>query len=195
MNVFGDVAANVQGRINNNSDVKVLSNVAGSNVGSGIRANINKDATARIEVKNNVVNVGSDDAGIDLSGIGKTTANPGGGTNTLDATVTGNNVTIGATSTYGIIVLSATNAGDTNAICLNVATNGVTRDPSSIAAFRARVPSANGFFRMQGFITDVNVTWNGNGNTPANDTSFGGSGTFASCTAALPTNAAPDSDL
>ena len=196
INVFGDTSATINGRINNNPDVQVKSNV-GSNVGSGIRANINTNATAKIEVKNNVVNVGSDDAGIDLSAIGKTAANPGGATDTLDATVTGNTVTIGATSTYGIIILSATNAGDTNALCANVASNAITRNPSSITSFRARVPSANGFFRMQGFVTDAEATWNGNGNTPTSsggsEVSFGGSGTFAACTAALPTN--PRSEL
>ncbi len=191
VNVFGDTNAVINGRINNNADVKVLNNV-GSNVGSGIRANINKDATARIEVKSNTVNVASDDAGIDLTGIGKTTANPGGATNTLDATVTGNNVTIGATSTYGIFTISASNAGDTNAICMNVASNVVTRNPSSIASFRARVPSVNGFYRMNGFTTNAENTWNANGNTPVSaggsEVSFGGSGTFGSCTATLPTN-------
>ena len=191
INVFGDTNAVINGRINDNPDVQVKVN-AGSNVGSGIRANINKDATARLEVKNNVVNVGSDDAGIDLTGIGKVTANPGGGTNTLDATVTGNNVTIGATSTYGLFTISASNAGDTNAICLNIASNTVTRNPSSIASLRARVPSASGFYRMNGFVTNPEATWNSNGNTPASsggsEVSFGGSGTFGLCTAALPTN-------
>lgn len=195
INVFGDTNAVIQGRINNNPDVQVKNNV-GSNVGSGIRANVNKDATAKIEVKNNVVNVGSDDAGIDLSAIGKTAANPGGATNTLDATVTGNNVTIGATSTYGIIILSATNAADTNALCANVGTNAITRNPSSIASFRARVPSASGFFRMEGFVTNAEATWNAKGNTPTSaggsEVSFGGSGTFAVCTAALPTNPGPN---
>jgi hypothetical protein len=195
INVFGDTSATINGRINNNPDVQVKVNV-GSNVGSGIRANINKNATAKLEVKNNVVNVASDDAGIDLSGIGKVTANPGGATNTLDATVTGNNVTIGATSTYGIVILSATNAGDTNAICADVASNAIIRNPSSIASFRARVPSANGFFRMNGFVTNPEVTWNGNSNTPVSaggsEVSFGGSGTFAACTAALPTNPGPN---
>lgn len=194
VNVFGDTNAVISGRINNNPDVQVKSNV-GSNVGSGIRVNINKDATAKIEVKNNVVNVGSDDAGIDLSAIGKTTANPGGATNTLDATVTGNNVTIGATSTYGIIILSATNAGDTNALCANVGTNAITRNPASIASFRARVPGASGFFRMEGFVTNAEATWNAKSNTPTStggsEVSFGGSGTFAACVAALPTNPGP----
>ena len=157
-------------------------------MGSAIRANLNKDATGRIEVKNNVINIGSDDAGIDLSAIGKTTANPGGATNTLDATVTGNTITIGATSTYGVVIIVASNAGDTNAACSNVATNAVTRNPSSIASFRARVASANGFFKMNGFATDAGITWNNNGNTPPNDSTFGGSGTFGACTAALPTN-------
>ena len=41
---------------------------------------------------------------------------------------------------------------------------------------------------MNGFVTDAGVTWNNNGNTPPNDSSFGGSGAFASCTAAPPTN-------
>lgn len=191
INVFGDTSATINGRIINNTDVRVLAHVGG-NVGSGIRANINKDATARLEVKNNVVNVGSDDAGIDLSAIGKTAANPGGASNTLDATVTGNTVTIGSTSSYGLILLDATNAGDTNALCANVGTNAITRDPSSIFSFRARVPSVNGFFRMQNFVTNAEATWNGNGNTPlsagGSEVSFGGSGTFAACTAVLPTN-------
>jgi hypothetical protein len=193
INVFADTSANVNGRINNNPDVQVKTNV-GANTGSGIRANINKDAIARLEVKNNVVNIGSDDAGIDLSGLAKTTANPGGATRSLDATVTGNNVTIGATSTYGIILISAASAGNTNAVCGNVSLNSVTRNPSSIASFRARVASAAGFLLMQNFVTNAEATWNANGNTPASaggsEVSFGGSGTFGTCTAALPTNPA-----
>ena len=192
INVFGDTNATINGRINNNPDVRVLSNVAGSQVGSGIRANINKDATARLEVKNNTVTIGSDDAGIDLSGIGRVSANPGGGTNTLDATVTGNTVSIGSTSSYGVVILSATNAADTNAICANVASNAITRSPSSIASFRARVVSSAGFFRMQSFNINPELTWNGALNTPTSaggsEVSFGGSGTFGTCTAALPTN-------
>jgi hypothetical protein len=191
INVFGDTNATINGRINNNPDVRVLAHT-GSNVGSGIRANINKDATARIEVKNNFVNVGSDDSGIDLSAIGKTTTNAGGATSTLDATVTGNSVTIGATSAYGLVILGATNAGDTNALCANVGTNAITRNPSSIASFRARVPSVNGFFRMQNFTTNAETTWNGNANTPTSsggsEVSYGGSGTFGTCTTTLPTN-------
>jgi Tfp pilus assembly major pilin PilA len=193
INVFGDVSAVINGRINDNPDVRVLNNV-GSNVGSGIRANINTNAVARIEVKNNVVDIGSDDSGIDLSAIGKTAANPGGATNTLDATVTGNTVNLsGPAPAYGIIILSATNAGNTNALCADVASNSVTVG-SGIGAFRARVPSANGYFRMNGFVTDAGATWAANSNTPAASTSFGGSGTFGSCTASLPTNAPLDSD-
>ncbi|MBK9982120.1 MAG: hypothetical protein IPP15_06785 [Saprospiraceae bacterium] len=190
MNVFGDVSATIDGRINDNP-VQVLNNV-GSNVGSGIRANLNKDASGRIEVKTNVVNIGSDDAGIDLTGIGRTSANAGGATKTLNATVTGNNVTIGATSTYGIFIISASNAGDNNAICVNVANNTVIRNPSSIASFRARVPSATGFFFMEGFNTNAENTWNIKGNMPTSaggsEVSFGGSGTFNTCTTVLPTN-------
>ncbi len=62
----------------------------------------------------------------------------------------------------------------------------------SIASFRARVPSAAGYFRMQGFSTDAEATWNANGNTPTSsggsEVSFGGSGTFGTCTTALPGN-------
>src|SRR6185503_19796515 len=97
INIFGDVSAVINGRINNNSDVQVKSNPGGSQVGSAIRANINKNSTAKLEVKSNVINIGSDDAGIDLTGIGKTIANPSGTISSLDATVTGNSVTIGAT--------------------------------------------------------------------------------------------------
>ncbi|MGB4846979.1 MAG: hypothetical protein WBP41_03625, partial [Saprospiraceae bacterium] len=194
INIFGDVAATIDGRINGNTDVQVKSNPGGSQVGSGIRANINKDANARIEIKNNVVNIGSDDAGIDLTGIGRISANGGGATKTLNTTVTGNNVTIGATSTYGIFIISASNAGDNNAICVNVANNTVIRNPSSIASFRARVPSATGFFFMEGFNTNAENTWNIKGNIPTSaggsEVSFGGSGTFNTCTTTLPTNPA-----
>lgn len=192
VNVFGDTSAVIDGRINNNPDVQVKSNPGGSQVGSGIRANLNKNASGRIEIKSNVVNIGSDDAGIDLSGIGKTAANPGGGTHTLDATVTGNNVTIGATSTYGIVDIAASGASETNAVCTNVASNAITRNPSSIASFRHRVASAAGFQFLQGFVTNSEATWNANSNTPTSsggsEVSFGGAGTFGSCTATLPTN-------
>jgi hypothetical protein len=194
VNIFGDNSANINGRINNNSDIRVLSNPGGSQVGSGVRVNLNKNATGKIEIKSNTINIASDDAGIDVSGIGKTTANPGGATNTLDNTITGNNITIGATSTYGILIIAASNAGDTNAMCSNVANNAVTRNPTSIASFRFRVASANGFNRLEGFTVDPEATWNAKGNTPVSaggsEVSFGGSGTIGSCTAALPTNPA-----
>ncbi|MEO8458950.1 MAG: hypothetical protein ABI451_00335, partial [Dokdonella sp.] len=195
VNVFGDTNATINGRISNNLDVQVKSNV-GSNVGSGIRANINKDASGKIEVKNNIVTIGSDNSGIDLSGIGKTAANPGGATRTLDATVTNNTVTIGPTSSYGVFIVTASNAGDTNANCSNVASNAITRNPSSTASFRARVASANGFFLLQAFTSNAEATWNANSNTPTSaggsEVSVGGAGTFATCTAALPTNPGPN---
>jgi hypothetical protein len=195
MNVFGDTSATINGRINNNPDIQVKSNVAGSQVGSGVRANLNKNSVGKLEVRSNTINIGSDDAGIDISCIGKANTNPGG---TLDATITGNNVTIGATSTYDIVLISASNIGDRNVLTANVANNLTARNPSSIVSFRARFASANGTLLLQGFNTNPEVTWNNNGNTPASaggsEVSYGGSGITGAGTAALPTNPPLDTD-
>lgn len=194
VNIFGDNTATIHGRINNNNDIRVITN-AGSNVGSGVRVNLNKNSVGRIEIKDNTINVGSDDSGIDVSSIGKNNTNPGG---TLDVTITGNNVTIGNTSAYGIVLISASNAGDNNIMRANVANNVVTRGATSIASFRARAVSASGSLLLQGFVTNPEATWNANSNTPmsisGSEVSFGGSGTFGAGTALLPTNPALDAD-
>jgi len=195
VNIFGDNNAVVDGRINNNPDIRVLSNVAGSQVGSAVRANLNKSSVGRLEVKSNVINIGSDDSGIDISAIGETTNTAGG---TVDATITGNNITIGNTSAYGIVLIAASNAGDFNKLTANVQNNAVTRGPTSIVSFRARAVSSNGAIALEGFTTSVENTWNIRGNTPASsggsEVSSGGSGTFGAGTATLPTNAALDAD-
>jgi hypothetical protein len=192
INVFGDTNAIINGRINNNPDVKVFDSTG--HIGTGIRVNINKDATAKLEIKNNGVNVDTFDEGIEVSGIGKTSPNAGGATNSVDATITGNSVTVGTTaaSDQDIRLLSATGVNETNAICVNVANNTTLALGSSLGNFRARVPTATGFLRLQGFATDVPTTWNANGNTPTTGSggivTGGGAGTIAACTAALPTN-------
>jgi hypothetical protein len=50
----------------------------------------------------------------------------------------------------------------------------------------ARVAGASGLLRMQGFITDAEAMSPG-----GNEVSFGGSGLFQACSAALPTNPGP----
>jgi hypothetical protein len=190
INVFGDTNATINGRINNNPDIKVFDSTG--HIGTGIRVNINKDATAKLEIKNNVVNVDTFDEGIEVSGIGKTLANPGGATSSVDATITGNNVTVGTVADQDIRVLSATGPGETNAICVNVANNTTLAAASALGNFRARVPTATGFLRLQGFTVDVPTTWNATGNTPTTGSggivTGGGAGTIAACTAVLPTN-------
>jgi hypothetical protein len=193
VNIFGDVSATVTGRINNNTEIKVFDNPGFSQVGSAVRVNLNKNASGVIQIdNNNITNLG-DDAGIDISSIGQTAVNTG---QTLQATITNNNITLDASTTYGIVLISASNAGDHNILIGDVQNNDVTN--AGIVAFRARVASANGQLKLEGFVTDPEATWNARGNTPVSvggsQVSFGGSGTFGAGTANLPTNPGPDPD-
>jgi co-chaperonin GroES (HSP10) len=193
VNIFGDVSATVTGRINNNAEIKVFDNPGFSQVGSAVRVNLNKNASGVIQIdSNNITNLG-DDAGIDISSIGQTAVNSG---QTLQATITNNNITLDASTTYGIVLISASNAGDHNILIGDVQNNDVTN--AGIVAFRARVASANGQLKLEGFVTDPEATWNARGNTPVSaggsQVSFGGSGTFGAGTANLPTNPGPDAD-
>jgi hypothetical protein len=188
INIFGDTSANIQGRINNNT-VSVLENPGGSQVGTAVRVNLNKDSSGAIQIDSNNITSLGDDGGIEVSSIGQTNVNTG---QTLQVTVSNNTITMDPSTTYGIFLLSASNAGDHNILIADVSNNTVTG--AGIFAFRARVPSANGSLLMEGFNTDAGNTWNIRGNTPIGSTSFGGSGTFGAGIANLPTNPTVDAD-
>ena len=189
MNIFGDVTSHVEGRINNNPDITVFDNPGGSQVGTAVRVNLNKDATGVIQIDNNAISSFGDDGGIEISDIGQTNTNTG---QKLEVSVTNNTIAMDGSTTYGVFLLSASGASDHNVLVANVQNNAVTNP--GIFAFRARAVGASGILQMQGFNTDAGHTWDIRGNTPVGSTSFGGSGTFGAGTPALPSNPAVDAD-
>lgn len=72
----------------------------------------------------------------------------GNGGSTLDATVTGNTVTLGASGLQGIQVDSGTLTGDTTSVCADIRTNTVT---SPTADVRVRNRMAGTTFRLPGY--------------------------------------------
>ncbi len=167
VNLFTDDTASAEGRVNNNLNIR--SGGAGTS-GFGIRFNVNGNSTAIVEAKNNTISDIGFDIGID--------ALARGGNGRLDATITGNTVTVSAPALYDI----RTQAQDTNAVCANVANN--TASGAAIAAYRERTSAVGSTVFLQGFNTNATTTWNNNGNTPAGSVSESNNGTLGGATCA-----------
>jgi hypothetical protein len=194
VSVLGDGTSTFMGRIQNNPSIQVQS---GSGTGIGTQANTN--ATGVVSITGNTIIGVPVDAGITAIALGETNNGPG----SLNATITGNNVTIADIATYNIETRSGSGtAGETQQpVCVNVA-NNVIGDPSpggqpygGIFTWRARVANAapNALLNVQGFNTNIATTWANNGNTPAAGTSqslAAGATPIGSCTATVPSNPA-----
>ena len=156
-----------RGRLDNNSDIQVG---GPSTSGLGVRLNLNETATATYDVSNNTISNIGFDAGI------QTLAR--GGTGRMDAQISGNSVAVdpGGLSLYNIWV----HAQDNNTLCANVISNSNTGFP--IAAFRERTSTAGASVFLQNFNTSATVTWNNNGNTPADSVSSSNNGTLGAGT-------------
>jgi hypothetical protein len=169
VNVFAFSGAKFEGRVNNNTIV----NNGGS--GSGVRVNLQGNENSVIEIKNNNI-TGQNDYGITLN------SNLGSGR--LDATVTGDTVSVSASGFYTIHAAAGSSGSTTsNKICANVANNTTTAPSGAIGNFQARAVSATGPHQilLQGGGTTVPLNWNANGNTPINPPAIisqSGSGTF-----------------
>ncbi|MBN1668455.1 MAG: cadherin-like domain-containing protein, partial [Anaerolineales bacterium] len=153
VNIFADVSANVQGRINNNPDIRA-GGVGTS--GFGISAVANGNSTVVVLIDNNgISNIGWD-GGIRVLSRLDTDGNPSG---RLDAVISNNTVTMAdPVGLYDIWV----QANDSNTTCANVTNN--TASGAATAAFRVR-ESGSGTVLLQGFTTDAATTWSTNGNS------------------------------
>jgi len=151
VNLFTDNTASATGRVNNNPNIRCGG--AGTS-GFGIRFNINGNSDATVEAVNNTISDIGWDIGID--------ALARGGSGRLDATISGNTVTVHPLdSLYDI----RTQAQDDNTVCANVTSN--TASGTAVAAYRERTTTAGSTVLLQGFNTNATTTWNNNGNTPA----------------------------
>lgn len=179
VNIFAFPNATFEGRINNNTVI----NNGGS--GAGIRVFSQGNGNSKVEIKNNIV-TGGDDYGID--------ATAQLGTGRLDATITGNTVSLTSLGFYGIHLLAG-NSGSvsTNKVCGNVANNNATGvNAGAIGHFQARSSTATHEILLQGPGPNVLTNWNSNANTPMNPpgiTSQSGTGVFTfGATCLIPSN-------
>ncbi len=181
VNVFANPSSTFHGRINNNTIV----HNGGS--GAGVRVFANGNGNSRIEIKDNNITA-ADDYGI--------TVNSQAGTGRLDATITGNTVSISPSGFYVIHALAG-NTGSTfsNKVCANVANNTTTAPAGSIGNFQARSSTALHEILLQGGGGSVLANWNANSNLPVAPPaviSQSGSGIFTfGATCLLPTHPLP----
>jgi large repetitive protein len=180
VNVFGIDSAVLQGRINNNADIRVGG--AGT-PGTAVATQINNNATLVVEVSGNTItNVGNDRGIHALS-----TQKPSGAGGRIDATITNNNVTVDGTSISGIDVQAGASATDTNETCANVRNNTVNGAAFGVA-FKERTGAAGATVYLDGFVTDATTTWNNNGNTPLNSVTSTNVGTLTGGVCTTPSN-------
>ena len=187
VNIFAYNSAVVQGRINDNPDIRTMANETGWSIGVGI----DDDAVGRVQIDNNVVHAGSSDDAIDITSDNRD--DPNGGY--VDITLTNNDISVGAAGAYGIWVLAAVGADETNLMRLNIAGNAVHMDPANKSeAFRVLERGTNGGVFFQNFTGDVASTWTANGNTPAGSVTVEPGARVGAGTPELPTNDLPDAD-
>jgi hypothetical protein len=167
INVFAFPNSTFEGRITGNT---VVHN-GGS--GAGIRVVSQGNGNSIVQISNNTVTA-ADDYGITVS------ANSG--TGRLDATVTGNTVSISAMGFYVIHALAGVSGSMvTNKVCANVANNATTAPMGAIGNFQARAATATHEILLQGIGPTVVDNWNANGNTPMSPPAIvaqTGTGTF-----------------
>jgi len=184
VNVFSIDTGTIEGRINDNPDVRVGG--AGT-AGLGIRVQVNEDARGIVEISGNTISEIGFDAGIQV--ISRLKVGPACGTGCiagrLDATIAGNDVAIDAGGLYDVWV----QANDSNTTCANVTDN--TGSGAGIAAFRERTNAAESTVVLEGFVTDATATWNANGNTPAGSVSSSNNGTLVGGTCATVSHPLP----
>ena len=176
VNIFGINNAQIQGRINNNGDMR---GGGISTPGSIIFIHPEDSADAVVQVNGNTLTMAGQDPAIQALTHGDG-AGPSPDNATLKVTITNNNVTLAGSSVVGdqvvaIDVRSGSNAGDVTQTWLNIANNTVTLlDPANDFAFLLREGSATSQIYLQNMGAGANnqaraeSTWINNGNTPAN---------------------------
>ena len=157
INCFAMGNSSMEGRINNN----IVQSLSGS--GTGIRVVAQENNTNHtVEILNNTITGISADYGILVQAR---VGNP-----KIDATVTGNNITILGSAAYDIGILSgASNDGSTSTVCAKVANNFTAPVPSGgfpIGNAQLRTGAVLGTLNFNGPGTSNSSYWDGNGNTP-----------------------------
>ncbi|MFN2510476.1 MAG: beta strand repeat-containing protein [Pyrinomonadaceae bacterium] len=164
VNITSFLNSDIEGRINNNSDIEVLG-------GAGIAVRLVAQETSRMIVEingNTVSNInGTEDTAIDVQSRFQTAR--------VDATITNNNVSVEPTGIASINLISGSStAGESNITCGDVANNTTNGAAVAARAFRIRISDLSNTNRMflEGFVEagtslqDTEATWNSRGNTP-----------------------------
>src|SRR5262249_1999221 len=184
VNVFGINTAVINGRIDNNPDIRGGGNGA---TGSPIFVHPEDSSTAVVEILGNTISGVGNDPGIFALSHGDGGANHSA---TLDVTIQSNSITIASTSpggVPGIDTRAGANNGDTITTCVDVMNNSVTLGSSGAdAAWLTREGSNTSNLFLEGFVSGASNqargtnTWNGRGNTPAGSVvAFDASGSLA----------------
>ena len=176
INVFGINSAVIQGRIDNNTDIRGGGNGA---TGSPIFLHPEDNSSAIIEVLSNTISGVGNNPGIFAISHGDGGANHSA---TLDVTIQSNTITIASTNpggVPGIDTRAGSNAGDTIKTCVDVMNNVVTLGSGgSDAGWLTREGSstAGNNLYLEGMIAGASNgarainTWNARGNTPSGST-------------------------
>ena len=161
INVFGINSAVINGRIDNNGDIR--GGGAGS-VGSPIFIHPEDNATGVVEIKSNTITLVGNDPGIlaSIHGDGAAAVNAA-----LDVRIQANNISMVGSNTFGIELASGSSNSDLTKLYADVLNNAVTVGGSGNLAFGILNAGGPGtFIYLQGFTIDGETTWNNRGNTP-----------------------------
>ncbi len=189
INVFGINTAHLEGRIDNNSDIR---NGVDDSAGSPIFIHPEDASTAVVEIIGNTITNQGHDRAIFVTPHGDG-AGPSTDNGTLDITISNNTITNTfntAAGNVGIDVRAGSNNGDTTITYAKITNNTVTltANPNDVA-FLAREGSNTGQLYFDGTVTGASNSaraqnyWNANGNTPLNSTfslDAGGAPAYAS---------------
>ena len=182
INIFAFPGSSFQGRVNNNMVV----NNGGS--GTGIRVNLQGNASSRVEIKDNQITA-ANDYGIDV------VASLGSGR--LDAIITGNTASIAAAGAHVIDVAAGVSSSTfTNSVCAYLANNTTSFASGAIGNARYRAATPTHTLLVQG-PGPVATNWDTNMNSPLTSVmgtvvAQSGTGTFTfGQTCLLPTNPMP----
>ena len=185
INIVAQISSNAQGRINNNT----VTHSGTVSAGNGINLSAEGNSNITTEVTGNTVSGMAAGVGIFATAIG--------GTGKMNATITGNTITITDPLASHNIQVQAGNSGSTfsNTLCANVANNATSRiDLSNGVNYRVRALTT-GTHRvyLQGTgATSAADVWASNGNTPSAATNVAQAGTFGTQIFSS-TNASPPS--
>jgi hypothetical protein len=174
INVFGINTAVINGRIDNNPDIR---NIVNDSAGSPIFIHPEDASTAVVEIIGNTITNQGHDPAIFVTPHGDG-AGPSTDDGSLDITISSNTITNTfntAAGNVGIDVRAGSNNGDTTTTYAKVTNNTVTLSANANdAAFLTREGSNISHLYFDGPVSGANNQaiaqnyWNANGNTPTN---------------------------